>query len=114
MCATSAKSGMRLIVSSATGCEATRQVFELALEAVRDRRPVLVDLSAVETVDGGMIAVLACLARQLRPPARLVVVARPRLIEAFAEWRLDATWRSYSDRDSALAGLALADASRGV
>jgi anti-anti-sigma regulatory factor len=58
-------------------------------ELPRQSSDVVVDLLDARVIDGACLATLLAAAATLPSTARLTVVARPSILEALREWRLD-------------------------
>lgn len=100
------KDGGVFIVDAGVTDGAFERLQSGAREALATRSErTLVDLGRVDPVDGAMLVVLVRMAQSVGASRRLAVVVSEDTMQLLTEWRLDAVWLSYLDRDAALESL---------
>lgn len=99
-----ATTGPTIIEIAGSTPEEARRFHAAAVDAAANAacRSVLVDLSALHVVDGGILGTLCALSGALGS-RRLAVVASASVRDAMAEWRFDTVLDLFADRDAALA-----------
>lgn len=91
-----------LICEELVGPEAAGELRQALELAIAQPAPILIDVASARCADGAALALLISASRSMPASRPMAVVATPPLSAQLTEWRFDACWPVFEDREAAL------------